>query len=226
MSAQPALLLLLVIGQIQFWLIPVIAWILLKGQRDTAAGFWFAGTACYACAATLFGLQMQVANLDLRVPAFALMSLMVLLFAESLRRELSNRPTPWLPIVAIPLLHAALMTWLDRIGGNDALMLGQLAVMTVLDVGCATLLVAVAWRRRSRALLIVLVGFLAAIPTNLLRIYAYLAHGESPALLTFTTRSNLGFVVNYLSVVVYSFGYWGFVIEKSRAALSRESSER
>lgn len=57
MNPNPALSLLLLVGLIQFWLMPALAWVLLKGQRDTAARFWFGGTACYALTVSLFVVQ-------------------------------------------------------------------------------------------------------------------------------------------------------------------------
>ena len=83
MNPNPALSLLLLVGLIQFWLMPALAWVLLKGQRDTAARFWFAGTACYALTVSLFVVQTVLPNTAHLVLSFALVTLMLMLMAES-----------------------------------------------------------------------------------------------------------------------------------------------
>lgn len=226
MENHPAISLLLVVGLIQFWLMPAIAWVLLKEQRDTAASFWFAGTACYAGTATLFGLQSIVPSALGAILGLALVILMLCFLMESMRRELWHGPTPWKWIAGTVLSNVALLVWVQGRGDIDLTRVVQLGVISLLDLGCCVLLALVIRRHRSRALVFVLVGVLVVVLTNLIRIYGYLVHGDSPMLLTFSVTSNLGFVANYLSVVIYSFGYWGFVIEKNRAALLGEIAER
>lgn len=226
MSPHPALSLLLIVGLIQFWLMPTIAWILLKGQRDTAARFWFTGTACYAGTASLFVLQTLIPKIAFLMIGFVLVTMMLALIAEALRRELSASPTPWAWIFAVVFGNAVLLVCLEYFLGDHPMRVVQLAVVSALDLGCCYLLLKVVRAKRSRSLIFVLVGFLAVVITNLLRIYGYLARGEAPVLLAFTPTSNLGFIANYLAVVIYSFGYWGFVIEKNRAALLDETAER
>lgn len=226
MSPHPALSLLLIVGLIQFWLMPAIAWILLKGQRDIAARFWFAGTACYAGTASLFVLQTLLPKIAYLMIGLVLVTMMLALIAEALRRELSAGPTPWAWIVAVVFGNAVLLVFVQHILGDHRMRVVQLAIVSALDLGCCYLLFKVIRAKRSRALSFVLVGFLVVVITNLFRIHGYLARGEAPVLLAFTTISNLGFIANYLAVVIYSFGYWGFVIEKNRAALLDEKTER
>ncbi len=226
MNPNPALSLLLLVGLIQFWLMPALAWVLLKGQRDTAARFWFGGTACYALTVSLFVVQTILPNTAHLILSFALVTLMLMLMAESLRRELQDGPTPWGWIAALPTINAALLVPLHFEVGADEARAVQLGIISALDLGCCVLLAAVIRQKKSYALFFVLVAFLAVALTNVLRVYAFLARGEPPQLLNFTLSSNLGFLANYLSVVVYSLGYWGFVVEKSRTALWTEATER
>ena len=226
MSPHPALSLLLIVGLIQFWLMPAIAWVLLKGQRDKAARFWFAGTACYAGTASLFVLQTLLPKLAYLMIGFILVTMMLALIAESLRQELSSAPTPWGWIALVVIGNAVLLVTLQHSLGDNWMRVIQLGIVSTLDLGCCYLLFKVIRARQSRSLIVVLIGFLLVVITNLLRIRGYVVRGELPVLLTFTTVSNLGFVANYLAVVIYSFGYWGFVIEKNRAALLAEMTER
>jgi signal transduction histidine kinase len=226
LSNHPALSLLLVTGLLLFWLMPAIAWVLLKGQRDVAAKFWFAGTACYAGTALLFVLQSVLPNAITFIFGLSLVPLMLAFLMESLRRELRTTPTPWAWIIALVPFNAVILIVIERQAGIEMMRVVQLVIVTLLDIGCCVLLAVVARRYKSRALVIVIVGFVVVVVTNLLRIHGYLSRGESASLLAFSPIANIAFVANYLSVVVYSFGYWGFVIEKNRAALLTENLER
>lgn len=226
MTDHPALFLLLSVGLLQFWLMPAVAWTLLRGQRDTAANFWFAGTACYAGTVTLFIVQTVAPNRFGAVAGLGLVLLMLAFFAESLRRELVSGRTRWTGIAAVVASCLLATLVVQHAAGPDWARVTQLVLVSVLDAGCCVLLGLVIHRRRSRALLFVLAGFLVVIVTNALRVHAFLARGDSPLILTYSPTANLGFIANYLSVVVYSFGYWGFVVEKNRAALIAEVAER
>lgn len=223
---NPALGLLLTVGFIQFWVMPAVAWALLKGQRDTAAKFWFAGTTCYAVTASLFVFHAVLPNLLSVAIGFVLVTLMLAFLCESLRREFQTGPTPWKWIALLVVFNLVLIAIAYELGGDDVMRCVQLIIISLLDIVCAALLVHVIRLHKSGALMFVLGGVVVVALVNLLRVYKYIETGESPTLLNFSFTSNLGFVVNYLSVVLYSFGYWGFVIEKNRATLVKEVGER
>lgn len=205
---------------------PTLAWVMLKGQRDMAARFWFGGTACYAMTVSLFVVQTQMPSTVHLILGYALVTLMLALMFESLRRELHSGPTPWGWLTALPVLNAALLFVLEHESSADVARVVQLVIISALDVVGCLLLVVVIRKKKSRALIFVLVAFMVVVATNLFRITTFFQSGEPPLLLNFTLSSNLGFIANYLSVVVYSFGYWGFVIEKNRLALRTEVQER
>lgn len=205
---------------------PTLAWVMLKGQRDMAARFWFGGTACYAMTVSLFVVQTQMPSTVHLILGYALVTLMLALMFESLRRELQSGPTPWGWLTALPVLNAALLFVLEHESSADVARVVQLVIISALDVVGCLLLVVVIRKKKSRALIFVLVAFMVVVATNLFRITTFFQSGEPPLLLNFTLSSNLGFIANYLSVVVYSFGYWGFVIEKNRLALRTEVQER
>jgi signal transduction histidine kinase len=226
MNSHPALGLLLSIGLIQFWLMPLIAWVLLRDQRDRAAQLWFAGTACYAGTASLFVFQLLLPAGVILMIGLALVALMLMLMIESLRIDLRGGPTPWRWVVGVPVVNVFVLVAVEHEFGLEVMRATQLALISVIDGVCVALIFAARRRHRSRALVFVMVGFIIVLITNLLRIHGYLTRGDSLNLLAFSTFSNLGFIANFLSVVLYSFGYWGFVIEKSRTALIRETDQR
>lgn len=205
---------------------PAIAWTLLKGQRDTAAKFWFAGTACYAGTVTLFALQTALPSAVNTFFGFGLIALMLAFLAESLRRELYCGPTPWTWIALTVGVSLVIFGYAAYFESAEMARVTQLCIVSLLDVGIVWLLMRVIKHSNSRALIFVLLAFLTVVITNALRIYAFFKHDQSPMLLTYSVTSNIGFIANYLSVVLYSFGYWGFVIEKNRAAVLSEISLR
>ena len=226
LNNHPALSLLLAVGFLQFWLMPAIAWVLLKGHRDTAAKFWFAGTACYALTASLFVVQTVLPREIYSQISFLLVTTMLICLVESLRRELQSTPTRWTWFAAVLVLNSLLMAWTVRNWGLEGLRATQVAVITCWDLGCVVLLTMVIRKHRSRALLFVMLGFVTVVVTNMLRLHAFWSRGETTQLLSYSTTANVGFVANYISVVLYSFGYWGFVVEKNRKALQNEMAQR
>ena len=218
-AAHPAITLLFLTGLTLFWLMPLTAWLMLRGQQDVKARLWFGGTACYAVTALLFTLQGRFPTwLSFSLGGAFAVTMLVLLF-ESLRREVSDAPTPWVALGAAVVVDGVGMLVLDLEGMLEAV--GRplhLTAMSLLDLAVAVMLVRVIRRHRSRALVIVLVAFVVAIFSNVLRVYTQVVLGGSARLLDFTPVSNFSFLVNFVAVIFYSFGYWGFVVEKNRQA--------
>lgn len=225
MPMHPAQSLLYASGLILFWLMPLIAWTLLKGQRDTAARCWFLGTASYAIVAVLFVAQGPTGHWLQTGALSAFSTLMVLLLMESMRIELHPGPVRWMLVVVVVSVDAVVMTVVQGEFGPIVARVVQLSVISVLDLWLVVLLLRVIRLHRSRALFYVVCVALCVIATNLARVYRYWAYDEPGGLGDFTVTTNLAFLANYLSVVFYSFGYWGFVIEKSRNALLRAVEE-
>jgi C4-dicarboxylate-specific signal transduction histidine kinase len=222
---DPAQLLLYTSGLILFWLMPLIAWLLLKGQRDSPARCWFAGTASYAIVGLLFVFQGPQPHWAALVGVSVFANLMVMLLIESMLLELQGGRTRWGRWVLSSLLIAAVIALTQVHIGLEEARSVQLVIISGLDLLLLVLLARVARAHRSRALLFVILMVVVVLVTNLLRVWAFVSLGESTSLAQFTTIAMVGFLANYLSVVFYSFGYWGFVIEKGRAALLRAIDE-
>jgi len=226
MQNNPALGLLLTIGFIQMWMMPAIAWALLKDHRDVAARFWFTGTACYAGTASLFVLGRFISSDMTAMLGFILVAGMLACFGESLRREFQNTPTPWLTWLLALLANFFITELIDNLWGSEVMRVAQLILISVMDVALVALLLGVIRHKHSRGLKIVVVGVVVVAFTNTLRVMNFFSTDATVNLLSFSWSSNLGFIANFLSVVLYSFGYWGFVIEKNRAALAQEITAR
>lgn len=217
-SAHPAVALLLISGLAIYWLIPLTAWFMLRGQNDRLSTIWFSGATAYALSVSLFVLG-QGPPTWLTGPVTASLGLAsVLCFVEAMRQELV--PTPWPRRLYLGLLAADLgmLVGLLEIGRfHDLGRTIHLVILSVVDAWVALLAWRVARERTSRALWIVVIVFGMIALVNLLRAGEYLALGRHSGILSFSPIGNIGLLMNYLAGIFYCYGYWGFVLEKSRA---------
>jgi hypothetical protein len=61
---------------------PALASVMLKGERDVAARFWFGGTACSAVTVSLFVVQSVLPSTVPLILSFSLITLMLALMAS------------------------------------------------------------------------------------------------------------------------------------------------
>ena len=224
---HPAIGLLMATSLAFFWLIPLSAWLMLRGRPDDKARLWFAGALGYAIAALLFALQGlggPVWWFTLGSSAFS--TLTVLLMSESLRRELSPVRTRWPAMAAIVAAEVLVLALLERRGlwadwGRPI----HLLLVTALEVVVIARIVQVQRRHRGRSLWVVAAAFLAVMLSNAARLASQAVTGHSTGLLDFTALSNVAFVANFVAVIFYSFGYFGFVLEKSQALARAAQAE-
>lgn len=217
---HPAMVVLFLSGLAIFWLTPISAWLMLSTERHPNARWWFAGTAVYAVVATLFVLASRLPAW-VAGPVIALMGTgSLVLMVESLRRELSTHPTPWRPYVVLLAVEASILFWLLAQG-----LFSTWGVATHLLVLCAVELVMI-WlanrvRRRhaSKAMWLIMAMLSLFFVSNVSRVLELWLTGRFSALMDLTLLAGLGLIVNYLGVVLYSYGYWGFVVEKNQTQL-------
>ena len=217
---HPGVQLLLLTGLAIFWLIPASSWLMLRGQRDHNANLWFTGTAIYSVVASLFvfGNAMLAVVRGPLMMSLTLASLLLLL--ESLRREISDRPCPWklylLSTIGLFGFLALLVTQNLYAGFGRA---SALTVLAVAELYLMVLTERVRRKHQSKALWVVNVIFFAFVVVNLARVFEWVTTGRYSQLLDFTPLSNVSLVVNYLGVIFYCYGYWGFVVDKKQRQL-------
>ncbi len=95
--------------------------------------------------------------------------------------------------------------------------------MSILEIWLISLAIKIKRRWCSKALDVVILSFSAFICSNLSRVVWWIVSGENNKLLSFSTLTNISIVVNLLSVFFYSFGYWGFRLEKSHRRIEESS---
>lgn len=217
---HPALVVLFVSGLLFFWLTPISAWVMLSGQRHPNARWWFAGTAVYAVVATLFVFAARLPAW-LSGPVVAVLSTTsLLLMVESLRREVSNQPTPWRWYAGLQTTELAMMLAFmsqdlyHSVGG---------ATHLVMLCGVELCMIWLADRVRrlhaSKAMWLIILMLGVFFASNMSRVLELWLTGRFSSLLDFTLLASLGLMANYLAVVLYCYGYWGFVVEKNQTLL-------
>lgn len=219
---HPAIILFFAAGLLVCWLTPISAWWMLAGQPNRNARVWFAGTALYACVATLFVLGGALPPW-LRGPLVGFLSLAsVLCMMEALRREVSSAPPPYLAYVAVLAGEQVLLIGTAASGAFVPYgLVSHLVVITAADLGLILLAHRARRTHRSRALWLVQCVVGLFILSNISRVVEFGLTGRVTTLMDFNLLANLGLILNYISVTFYCYGYWGFVIEKNRASLQQ-----
>lgn len=218
MSAlHPATQLLLLSALVMFWLVPLSAWWMLKGRQDQKARLWFAGIALYALATTIFSFSRSSGGPAAYALTFFCSLASIALMAEALRRELDaggkvSNAERYLIATSVPAILVALVLLEDEYLGRVI----YLAYQSGLQVWLIVLAARIKRAWGSKALDVVIMAFALYALTNLARIGEWVISGRLEPLLSFTLLSNLAVTVNFLSVVFYSFGYWGFSLEKAQ----------
>lgn len=223
---HPGVQLLLLSGLVIFWLIPLSSWLMLRGQRDRNANLWFMGTAIYSVVASLFVFGNAMPPMVRGPLMMSLTFACLLCLVESLRREVSLRPCPWKCYVLATL---SLLGFLMALVPKD-LYAGfgrsfALTVLAVTEIYLMVLTERVRRKHQSRALWVVNAMFAAFVLANLSRVIEWVTTGRYSQLLDFTPVSNFSLMVNYLGVIFYCYGYWGFVVEKKQRQLVQATEQ-
>lgn len=223
---HPAIVLFFLSGLLVFWLTPLSAWWMLSGQPNQSARIWFIGTALYALVATVFVLGTNLPNW-VRGPFSTFLSFSSLIFMlEALRREISPRPIPYFVYGGIVLAHQVIINVSYFAGAYITIgVASHLLILALIEIILIVIIEKVRRLHQSRALWLI-TGVLALfILSNTLRVIGLWVDGRIPMLLDFSFLSNSSLVINYVSVVFYCYGYWGFIVEKNRALLQKATIE-
>lgn len=206
-------------GLIIFWLIPLSSWAMLRGHGDKNANVWFAGTTIYSVVVSMFVFSPHF-PIWVQGPLISAMSgLSVFCLTESLRREVSCKPTPW-TVYAVLLVLWFLTIWaffkldLDTLGRAVHLVAIALAEFYLMHLANR-----VRRQHGSLALWVVMATIGAFALSNLSRVLEFALTGRFALLQDFTLAGSAALVMNYVSAIFYCYGYWGFVVEKGRQRL-------
>lgn len=206
-------------GMVIFWLIPLSAWAMLRGRRDHNANLWFTGTAVYSVVVTLFVFN-PFFPWWVNGPFISMLSALSVFFLfESLRREISAKPAPLRVYLSLLVVWFILIAAFFVVGQDLAGRALHLALLSALELGLIVVANRVRRQHQSRALWILIITFACFALSNMSRVLEFVLLGRFPLLQEFTLTGSVSLVMNYLSAIFYCFGYWGFVVEKSKREL-------
>jgi len=221
---HPASQLLLLIALIIFWLVPLSAWWMLRNNQNTQSRLWFLGIGCYAAAVSVFFASQPLPGVFALAVIFSFSVTSNLLMVFALRQEIHPHicrrdVIHFFLLAAVPTLLIALLLQQDIPLGRTAF----LVYGSFLNLWLIFLSLRIKQAMHSRALDIVIFVTLILMLVNVARVMQWLVYGVNEHLLSFTLLTNAGVVTNFLCVVFYSFGYWGFTLEKSNRVSEKHS---
>lgn len=196
---------------------------MLSNRQDHKARLWFLGAGVYAVVATLFVFK-GILPPWVSGPFGNSMSLIsIFLMLEALRQEVIKRKpeTIFKSYLVVFGLH---FFSLNILYANELFdTWGRPLHLTLLSVIELVLIFYANQARKlhqSRSIWILILVFAIFAFSNLIRVFEHWWMGQSTNLLSFTPINNFSLIINYLSVIFYSYGYWGFVVDKHQRALS------
>ena len=214
---HPALVVLLLLGLLIFWFTPISAWWMLSRPVDLNARIWFIGTAIYALAATLFVFSNALPTIVTGPVTMSLAMTSVLCIFESVRREQSDRPAPLGRYAGFLGLHLATVIFFYHQHRITTLgMMIHLTLISALEMALIRKVLNLQRRTGSRALWLVIFVLTAFVLVNVARALSIGLSSEPSTLLDFTWLSSIALIINYLSVIFYCYGYWGYALEKNK----------
>lgn len=198
---------------------PLGIWVMLSGYRDRHARIWLAGVACYSVGFSL-SARNTLAYSDANVVLLSLFYLAsVLLMLEALARDLSSsRRSPWVLVISLVLGGAYFsITTLEGLYATWGLI--SLSCMFLL-FGCAATFLSyrLIQHHRTSSLYLIIAALVLLMSGHLLRTSMMIsgAPPETFQVAAFTWNSNYLVLSTVVAMILMSFGYWGYVLEKMR----------
>lgn len=224
-TLHPAASLLFLASLAVLLVAPLVAWSLVGDRANTSARWWFGGCLMYALAAMVFVLRQLLPDAATAMLSVAFVIGCLLMLGESMRRELGE--PPGLPRVAVAALAWLGCTTLNALGLRERIGLDlELLTYTLLEVSLLWQIRKLRRRIASRGLLVVGAGFFLVISLNLTRIVVSQSTGQPVTLLAYTPLSNAAYLANFLTIVMASFGFLGYLLEKSKQRELEEADAR
>ena len=198
---------------------PLGIWAMLSGYRDSHARIWLAGVACYSVGFSL-SARNTLAYSDANVILLSMFYLAaIVLMLEALARDLSSsRRSPWVLLISLILGGAYFsITTLEGLYATWGLI--SLSCMFLL-FGCAATFLScrLIQHHRTRSLYLIIAALVLLMSGHLLR--AGMMVGGAPPetfqVAAFTWNSNYLVLSTVVAMILMSFGYWGYVLEKMR----------
>ena len=214
---QTAVALLWALGLSVLTAMPLLAWLLLNHRRDAQARIWFAGMGFYALGAFVLAAQRWWDGWQTLVVGPALAVIMLLCMYEALRRDLKPGPTPWWRLLLAWCVFVAMSSICYALGVRTSW--GQVLASIFWSVaeGLVFWQTLQLYRRHAgRATLVIGLAMLLGISAHVARVVFVLRYGGTFHLLDLQPVTSYFYLINIIGVTLCSFGFWGYVLEKTQ----------
>lgn len=197
--------------------LPVGTWAMLAGYRDGPARIWLAGISCYCFGAMLSALNtLSYSNATfITLALFYLAS--ILLMLEALMQDLYGTRRK-LKTLFIPLVLGGIyFSLIAHMGLFATTGLMSISAMFLVFGFYGISLTSRLFRlQRSRSMLMITLALLLMSSGHFLRLFM-IGWGAPPAdfqVAAFTWNSNYLVLTTVMTMILISFGYWGYVLDK------------
>lgn len=199
--------------------LPIGTWAMLEGYRDGPARIWLAGIACY-CAGAMLAALNTLSYSDAKFITLALFYLAsILLMLEALMQDLhGTRRSPKVLLLALAIggLYFGAISYMGLFATTGLMSISAMfSVFGFMGLGLTAQLIR---RHQSRSMLLISLALILMTSGHLLRL-GMMAWGAPPAdfqVAAFTWSSNYLVLITIMTMILISFGYWGYVLDKMR----------
>lgn len=209
--------------------LPIGTWAMLEGYRDGPARIWLAGIACY-CAGTMLAALNTLSYSDAKFITLALFYLAsILLMLEALMQDLQGtRRSLKVLLVALPIggLYFGAISYMGLFATTGLMSISAMfSVFGFVGIGLTAQLIR---RHQSRSMLLITLALILMTSGHLLRL-GMMAWGAPPSdfqVAAFTWNSNYLIMTTVMTMILISFGYWGYVLDKMRLKNQRAQAQQ
>lgn len=209
--------------------LPVGTWAMLEGYRDGPARIWLAGIACY-CAGAMLAALNTMSYSDAKFIGLAVFYLAsILLMLEALMRDLyDTQRSPWVLALALPIggLYFGAIAFMGLFATTGLMSISAMfSVFGFMAIGLTAQLIR---RHQSRSMLLITLALILMTSGHVLRL-GMMAWGAPPAdfqVAAFTWNSNYLVMTTVMTMILISFGYWGYVLDKMHLKNQRAKAQQ
>lgn len=197
--------------------LPVGTWAMLTGYRDGPARIWLAGISCYCFGAMLAALNtLSYSNATfVTLALFYLAS--ILLMLEALTQDLyGTQRNPQVLVISL-VLGGGYFSLIAYLGLFATVGLMSISAMFLVFGFMGIRLTSRLFRlQRSRSMLMITMALVLMSSGHVVRLFM-MGWGAPPAdfqVAAFTWNSNYLVLTTVMTMILISFGYWGYVLDK------------
>lgn len=209
--------------------LPVGTWAMLSGYRDGPARIWLAGIACY-CFGVMLAALNSLSYSDSKFIALALFYLAsILLMLEALMQDVYNSQRRPIVLLIALLMGGGYFGAISHWGLFNTTGLMSISAMFLVFGLLGTALTSQLIRRhKSRSMVMITLALILMSSGHLLRLIMMGTGTPSSEfqVAAFTWNSNYLVLTTVITMILISFGYWGYVLDKMRRKTQHATAQQ